>query len=406
MFKRKIKILICIFILLFFIIYINKITLQVPININRSIKKREGLDDIWYSSNDFKKHKSIVLDDLHGYVLPHASTKYTGSIISHTLRFKPRKFFNKVLIAYLPSSAEPNVQNKYYHEFYVPYHSIKYYIDNVWNINHNVEYIDYNVFDNMNLYYDEHTLLIISADFSHFLPFNEAIHKENKAAHAVVHRDIYKNYNYIDIIDDKRTFYKVFEVLPPEYSFQWVGRTRSPGKSGVGYLSFLIREEANPYRDIPNGIFITAYDEQMNQRECLGEWFDTIKWNTEIEDNLLNKVITLGQTTSRLTGGTNTDIPVTHYTITYLYLDTTNPFIRGWHGTRHNAFYLSDVFLENTFNNGKWITNETAWLPSNTFDMSETIEKLNIKAGSDAESKMRLYSSKQIHRKINYYFTE
>ena len=40
---------------------------------------------------DLKKCATIIVDDLHGYVLPHAGTKHTGDILSHTLRFKPKK---------------------------------------------------------------------------------------------------------------------------------------------------------------------------------------------------------------------------------------------------------------------------------------------------------------------------
>ena len=46
---------------------------------------------MWFNKNDIVISKSITLDDIHGYVLPHAGTKHTGEIISHTLRFKPKK---------------------------------------------------------------------------------------------------------------------------------------------------------------------------------------------------------------------------------------------------------------------------------------------------------------------------
>ena len=32
---------------------------------------------MWFDSNDLIYKKPIILDDLHGYVLPHAGTKYT-----------------------------------------------------------------------------------------------------------------------------------------------------------------------------------------------------------------------------------------------------------------------------------------------------------------------------------------
>ena len=45
-------------------------------------------------------YKSIVIDDLQGYILPHAGTRYTGNILSHTLRFKPSMYFTNIYILY------------------------------------------------------------------------------------------------------------------------------------------------------------------------------------------------------------------------------------------------------------------------------------------------------------------
>ena len=69
-------------------------------------------------------------------------------------------------------------------------------------------------------------------------------------------------------------------VHPDNFVLQWVGRTRSPGHKGVGYLSYLIRD--NKFED-PSGIFVTVYDKNMNSKECLGEWFDKKKWTKHIE---------------------------------------------------------------------------------------------------------------------------
>jgi len=204
-----------------------------------------------------------------------------------------------------------------------------------------------------------------------------------------------KSSPYIDIVDDVKTFTLLYKLLPKKCQLQWVGRTRSSGESGVGYLSFLIREKpiikqtmtttmTTTKEHLPDGMFITAYDSHMNTRECLGQWFNTKSkvWTTFIETNLIKKVIDLAKTTSRLTGGQYIDIPVLYYTITYLYKDTKNDFIRGWHGILNNAFYLSDVFLENTFNNGKWFNKqELRWQAGNTFNLTETFKKLNIKSG-------------------------
>ena len=52
----------------------------------------------WFNKSDLLLSAPIILDDLHGYVLPHASTKYTGHILSHTLRFKPNKIIKNIII--------------------------------------------------------------------------------------------------------------------------------------------------------------------------------------------------------------------------------------------------------------------------------------------------------------------
>ena len=188
--------------------------------------------------------------------------------------------------------------------------------------------------------YDNNDLIIVSADFSHFLPLQEAIKLENKAAHAISHRELNKDTEYIKIIDDVKTFNKLYEIIPDNYILQWIGRTRSPGKEAVGYLSFLIREQVDPNQNNPDGLFITAYDDNMQQRECLGEW----EWDKIIENKLKERVLRLAATTSRLTSGKYLDVPITNYTITYLYQDNENEFIRGLHGTKSLAFYLPIVF--------------------------------------------------------------
>ena len=154
------------------------------------------------------------------------------------------------------------------------------------------------------------------------------------------------------------SFRLLFRLLP-NANIQWIGRTRSPGLKGVGYLSFLIRSEEREKEEEPNGFFVTAYDANMRTRECLG---NTRKWNKKLEKNKINTVLHKAATTSRLTGGEFLEIPITNYTVTYLYKDRKNRFIRGWHAILKDALYLPDVFLENTYDNGKWMKNtEKEW---------------------------------------------
>jgi hypothetical protein len=235
---------------------------------------------------------------------------------------------------------------------------------------------------------------------------DEALPLENCAAHSLMQK--YFTPKCTHQIDHKETVKLLYKLLPNKWQTQWVGRTRSPGKKGVGYLSFLIREPPQPTTQPTDSIFITAYDENMQQKECLGEWYDKNKnWTKKSENILLKKVVHLGNTTGRLTRGRNLHIPISHYTITYLYEDKKNDFIRGWHGIKYNSFYLPDVMLENTFNNGEWINiNDKIWPKGIRFNMEPTLKQLTQKAGLITDYLKRhnkfftLYSSNETHHKI------
>ena len=351
---------------------------------------------MFFNSHHLYNHESIYLNDLHGYVLPHAGTEYSGNIISHTLRFKPTKHFNKAMIIFLPSHDKPNAMyngKKYYHEYLVPWKSFDYFFKHK-----KIEYIPVNILEDPPMQnYDKNCIYIVSADFSHFLPFQKAIELENKAAKSMMFREL-RNTSYNKIVDHKLSFKYLYDIIPESHFLHWIGRTRSPGLKGVGYLSFLIRE---PKFKIPNGIFVTVYDKNMNAKECLGEWFrNGNKWSQRIENNLINKVIDLGKE-GRLTGGKKLHLPLTHYTVTHLYKKQTKDMIRGWHGILKNAFYLSDVFLENTHSNGKWIDSLDQGWKKGKFQLTDTFNKLNEKSGINEKSKnYDLYESKVYHYQI------
>ena len=395
---------------------------------------------MWFDKKDLTIKPIIKVDDLHGYVLPHAGTAYTGEIISHTLRFRPTKKINRVIILYYPSSETPDIDINdsngntlsYAHEYYVPWKSLEYIFEVMsntikyegYNIN-NLTHLDINKIKQRFNVLD--TLIVISSDFSHFLPFDTAIELENKAAHALMFRKLH-NTSYVNIINNIKTF-KVFnKIIANTLQLQWIGRSRSSGQEGVGYLSFLLKEiripEPKLSHTLPDGIFVTAFDNNMNSRECLGNWYGNTHtthttWSLDSENELIDKVVRLARTSSRLTGGSHLDIPLSNYTVTYLYRDTKNKFIRGYHGILHNAFYLPEVFLENTFENGHWITeNDNRWSKGKTFNLSETFSKLNIKAGLKLQNTFKntkvkktkkntlpnytLYSSNVIHYNISF----
>ena len=181
----------------------------------------------------------------------------------------------------------------------------------------------------------------------------------------------------------------------------------------MGYLSFLLREKPVPEKNPPDSVFITALDGKMRQRECLGKWYSAERpWTEESEKALLNKVVREGSTTSRLLPGATE--PVSHYTVTYLYEDPSPPFIRGWHGIRAGAFYLPDVLLEHTFNNGTWITRkDRVWKHGGappeercpckgmpTFSLKETLEKLQVKSGRRGRRPYTQYRAHVFHNTV------
>jgi len=330
---------------------------------------------MWFSDKDIILHNTIKVPDLHGYVLPHAGTQYSGGIISHTLRFRPTRKITTIIILYYPSGSQ-DIEG-YYHEYYVPWKSLE-------KVFGDIKYIGHNINESMQYTIGPNTLIVVSANFSHFLPFSEAIELENRAAHSIMFRQVQ---NDLRAVDDMKTFRKLYNTIPTNWMLQWIGRTRSPGKKGVGYLSFLIRETP---KTVGDGLFITSYTDNMKPHECLGEW----KWSHQIEQDLLHNVMQKG------IGRLSNEYGTPHfYTITYLYKEN-RPFIRGWHGIQHNAFYLPEVFLENTFENGKWITTNQEWPPVNKFDLRNTIRRLNVKARTRKNAPITLYSCKVIHSMV------
>ena len=354
---------------------------------------------MWFSPNDIQIHNPIKVSDLRGYVLPHAGTEYTGEIISHTLRFRPTHKIKRIFIIYYPATKEPDVEDMY-HEYYVPLLSLQTVFGQIKYVGINVQH-DYHM---PKVRKDD--LVVVSADFSHFLPLQEAIHLENKAAHSLMFRNL-SDTNYNAIIDDRRSF-SLYQMISKNTTLQWVGRSRSSGMKGVGYLSFLIRDIPKPHLQKPNGMFVTVYDKEMNSRECLGEWFTKNRpWNKRKENQFVKEVLQKASQTSRLTGGMDLGIPVTNYTITYLYMDRRNGFIRGWHGLRETAFYLSHIFLENTYEDGRWIKkSDKSWeTQGQSFNLKETFQKLQNKSGSQKtiskHNRYHLYTERVIHKSVS-----
>jgi hypothetical protein len=418
----------------------------------------------WFDSKDLAATGSVTVavDDLYGYVLPHAGTKYTGDIIQHTFQFRPKNVdeIKRVYIYYYPANEKPDIvisrddtdttdaniirmslhsTSNCHHELYVPFRIILHYLRQ-WNVNTaGIIFIPVNIRNEFirrsgggdtrtikprrqqsrkNRINNSGNFYIISADFSHHMPFQYAISNENKAAHAIITNSLNSRNGsnaYINEIDDVRTF-RSFIKKHPNLSFQWIGRTRSPSESAVGYLSFLIRPVFQPTKsNLPiDGIFVTCYDSQMNARECLGEWFSMangsgggVSWSQDFEDEFIRKVKRKAETESRLTGGQGIKLPVTRCVVTYLFKDRDRGrresavVIRGWHSIQTSAIYLPDVLLEHAKEDGSWISpRDTEWnISSNRFELKETLDKLDQKAGGallprDVNNAITLYTTR------------
>jgi hypothetical protein len=114
----------------------------------------------WFHSKDLSSTiylPTVVVDEIYGYVLPHAGTQYTGDIIQHTLQFCPKNIheIRRVYIYYFPANSQPDIiipepdahdtsnetlDNRVIlssistaecdHELYVPFRSILHYFSN------------------------------------------------------------------------------------------------------------------------------------------------------------------------------------------------------------------------------------------------------------------------------------
>ena len=272
-------------------------------------------EQTWFHSEDLTpstERPSIVVDDIYGYVLPHAGTQYTGDIIQHTFQFRPKNIeeIKRIYIYYFPANEKPDIMipdadvhdtsdetldnrvilssistSECDHELYIPFRTILHYFRK-WNVNtKGIKFVPVNIRKIQNKWFNNegaggrHTnrrrrrrpdnmhhrknktqrrhhrhaigsFYIISADFSHHKPFDYAIPNENKAAHAIVTDSLECAYDTPPYLDeiDDVRTFRVFKTKHPNLLFQWIGRTRSPGENAVGYHSFLIRPVFQPMK--------------------------------------------------------------------------------------------------------------------------------------------------------------
>ena len=362
--------------------------------------------DRWFNASDLTPAETpIILNELRGYVLPHAPTKESGNIISHTLRFQPGKPVSTVVILYCSGRETMDVVfptgESYHHELYVPLLCMEWALDQ-WKVDRaTVRIVAVNVMKPLPSEFAvakkrDSTIVVVSAGFSHGAPMNLALEAENVAAQALQFKNLEDR--FMDgVVDDPRTFAALFYHFP-DLGLQWVGRTRS--LTGAGHLTFLIVEAFHPKEEV-TALFVTVYDANMRARESLGEWFGV--YTLEKEEAWVQKVLRLAETTSRLTNGAHRSVPVNYCTVTYLYKTTLTPFIRGWHSVKGNLTYLAQVFLENTFDNGVWINDseQTVWQADGIFRMDRTLVRMTQQSKCPQATPLECYETYVVNYSID-----
>lgn len=337
---------------------------------------------MWFETQHLQRHQPVVTEDMLGVALPHAGTAHCGHVLSHTLRFRPRVVPLKFVLLYLPAQRTPDADSEAptwlapqhrHHEVVVPLLAMLH----LWPSTVKASWTFYDVSRDIPRGMTG-TFVVVSSDWSHFRQFSAVRHAEDAAASALTHGSFIRP----DIVDSLPAFR--FGTLP-HTSWQWVGRSRSVGMRGVGYLSFLLRRDPVSLRGTV-GFFVTGYGPSFQARECLGEYEDVTLRGLR---TLVQKVRRLAATQSpRLSPHAKAiDARDVNMVVSLLYPSKLTQFIRGWHTVRAcGATYLSNVFLEHTHESGIWMdaTYDT-WVPPYhqlQFDMKHTLKQLMLKAGA------------------------
>ena len=356
----------------------------------------------WFSPRDLPLHprRRTTVDGMRGISLPHAGTRHCGHVLAHALRFVPPAMPTRIVVVYQPVSPTPNVLKEHtrnahrgfplpaehaYHEALVPVYAMC----TLWPEVRGASWAFVNVnareppppHDEADT--EEGAFVVVSCDWSHHLPMNEAMPLEDRAVVALQHGKL--DSAAARAAMDSVGAFKVAQQIRPNpgpFVWQWVGRSRSGGERGVGYLAFLLRrtdvEGASKY-------FVSAYDEEFRLRECLGTSGTSGKNPTQAElRDLMRRVARSG---SRARPRLNRDLGpgrVPYLTVTAMYDDepapgagaavVENEFIRGWHSVSAcGATYVASVFLKHVFEGGGWIhADATKWHSSATTTKPDT----------------------------------
>jgi hypothetical protein len=201
---------------------------------------------------------------------------------------------------------------------------------------------------------DRPSFTVVSCDWSHGLPLQEAIYLENRAVMSLLFGNLLFDAARV-AIDSPRAL----QQAPGGTHWEWTGRSFSSGTRPVGYMSLILRKRRPIQKAY--GYFVTAYDDAYRARECLGE---TGNPSAAALEALVERVIRLGsQSAPRLDRSLDT-APVRHVLVTELHRTVPGErFVRGLHSASAcGAIYISSVFLEHVMENGVWVgPTQTRW---------------------------------------------
>ena len=353
----------------------------------------------WFRAAHLKPHARIVVDDMVGLCLPHAGTLHCGSVLSHALRFAPSRPPARFVLLYVPAQSVPDADAEApawvpaehrHHEVVVPLRAVLHLWPELAEAG-KARWHFHDASSTKRAPSPRGAFVVVSCDGSHHMSFVEARRLEDAAAAAVGHGSF-------EAVDRRALdALAAFRIGTPNgHSWQWVGRSRSRGERGVGYLAFLLRRLPRTFQRV-RGVFVTAYGPDFHTRECLGE-FGEVTAAT---------VTALAQRVRRRASGAHPRLAPSRgalpsarvrLTVALLTPSRRGVFVRGWHAIRAcGATFLSVVFLEHTDESGAWIGARAASWPPRAqgvpFDLAPTFQRLRNKSGGGCDGDASLFDT-------------
>lgn len=339
---------------------------------------------MWFDPAHLSRKPRIPTEGMCGISIPHAGTAHCGGCLSHALRFVPTKMPARLVLVYEPASATPDALDERpsevrvpakhaYHELIVPLRAILW----LWPETIAAKWLFVNA--RTQTVRGRPSFMIVSCDWSHGLPLQQAVYLENRAVKSLLFGNLHSDAART-AIDSPRAF----QQTPKGTHWEWIGRGFSKGTRPVGYMSLLLRKRRPIQRAY--GYFVTAYDDAYRARECLGEIGNP---STAALEALVERVVRLASRAAPRLDHSLGAAPVRHLLVTELH--HTHPgerFVRGLHSASAcGATYISNVFLEHVMQNGVWVgPTQTRWTGGRgPWSFRPTLRRLAKKGGRRCE---------------------